>query len=130
MAKIKLGNRPKNFKSTVKFPLHEGGEGAIECLFKYRTRTEFGDFIDSMTEAAQLKMPENAEQARFLLREFLDRMVSSNADYLLQVLDGWDVEGAELSIESLRQLADEQPAAANAIMEKYRAVIQDGRLGN
>ena len=52
MAKIKLGNRPKNFKRIVKFQMLEGGEGAIECVYKYRTRKEFGEFIDGIMEAA------------------------------------------------------------------------------
>ena len=46
MATIKLGNRPKAFKRIVTFDMLEGGKGSIECNFRYRTRSEFGVFID------------------------------------------------------------------------------------
>ena len=49
--KIKLGSRPKSFTRIVKFPMLEGGEGSIECTFKYRTRSEFGVFIDALVES-------------------------------------------------------------------------------
>ena len=31
----------------------EGGKGSIECTFRYRTRSEFGVFIDKLMEAAR-----------------------------------------------------------------------------
>lgn len=132
MAKIKLGQRPQNFKRVVKFPMHDGTEGAIECIFKYRTRKEFGAFIDGIVDAAKLKAPEPGEdgEVKFSMADLMERTAGSNADYLLQVLDGWNVDGSELTLESLQQLADELPGAASAIMETYRAAVSEGRLGN
>lgn len=128
MAKIKLGNRPKSFTRTVTFPMLDGTEGSIECVFKYRTRTEFGAFIDEIAEKAGAK-PKAQEAEKFSLAALMEKTRDTNADYLLQVLDGWNLD-VELSRDALAQLADECPAAATAIMETYRVAITEGRLGN
>jgi hypothetical protein len=127
MAKIKLGDRPKNFKHNVKFPMLDGSEGSIVCVFKYRTRKEFGDFIDTIMEAAGVKGQEDGE--KFSMASLMEKTAGANADYILQVLDGWNLDD-ELSRASLQQLADEIPAATTAIMEQYRVAITEGRLGN
>jgi hypothetical protein len=127
MAKIKLGSRPKSFKRVVKFPLLEGGEGAIECVFKYRTRKEFGEFIDGMMDAAGAKAKPDDE--KFSMAEMMERTAGQNAQYILEVLEGWNLD-EELNLNSVQQLADEYPAAATTIMETYRAACIDGRLGN
>jgi hypothetical protein len=127
MAKIKLGDRPKVFNHTVKFPMIDGTEGSIACVFKYRTRKEFGEFIDAIMEAAGVKP--KAEGEKFSMAELMEKTAGANADYILQVLDGWNLE-EELSHASLQQLADEIPAATTAIMEQYRVAITEGRLGN
>lgn len=127
MAKIVLGKRPKSFKRVVKFPLLEGGEGAIECVFKYRTRKEFGEFIDGMVEAAGTKA--KPEDEKFSMAELMERTAGQNAQYIMDVLEGWNLD-EELSLHSVQQLADEYPAAATTIMETYRTAVVDGRLGN
>lgn len=123
MAKIKLGNRPKNFKREVSFPMLDGTQGTIECSFKYRTRTEFGAFLDKVFADAGETSPQ------FAMAELMEKTRDKNADYLIQVLDGWNLD-EELSQANLQQLADECPGAVNAVMEAYRAAILDGRLGN
>lgn len=136
MAKIKLGARPKNFKRVVKFPMVESGEGALGVTYKYRTRSEFGAFIDALMEAAKIKpdMGDDAE-AKFSMKDLMEKTAGANADYIIEVLDGWDLtdedgKPIELSLANIRQLADEQPAAVNAIMENYRVAITEGRSGN
>ena len=52
-----------------------------------------------------------------------------NAQYMLRVLDSWGLD-SELTLENLRQLDDEMPAASIAIMEGFRNAAQQGRLGN
>ena len=128
MAKIKLGARPKNFKRVIKFPLLEGGEGAIEVVYKYRTRKEFGEFIDGLVDAAKVKVtPDEGET--FSMAAFMEKTAGSNSEYILQVIEGWNLD-EEFSASNVQQLADEFPAAANAIMETYRVAITEGRLGN
>lgn len=129
-SKIKLGSRPKSFKRIVKFPMLEGGEGAIECTYKYRTRSEFGLFIDNMmavAEAAGAKREASAE--KFSMTDLMERTAGQNAAYIMDVLDGWNLD-EELNLVNVQQLADELPAAALAIMEAYRTAITEGRLGN
>lgn len=127
MAKIKLGNRPKSFKRTVTFDMLEGGKGSIECVFKYRTRKEFGEFIDGILNAAGVQPP--ATDAQFSMTDLMERTSGTNAEYLLAVLDGWNLD-EDLNKPNAQQLADELPGAANAIMETYRSALVEGRLGN
>jgi hypothetical protein len=47
----------------------------------------------------------------------------------MRVIDGWNLD-EDLTRENVQQLADELPAAVNAIMETYRSAITEGRLGN
>ncbi len=138
MAKIKLGSRPKNFKKTISVPMLDGTSGTIECVFKYRTRKEFGEFVDGLTEAARAQGKEadasaeqtgDAEPQPFSLKDHLEKMVGANAQYILEILEGWNLD-VELSRESLEQLSDELPGATAAIVETYRAAITEGRLGN
>lgn len=126
MAKIKLGNRPKSFKQSVSFPMLDGDTGIIACVFKYRTRTEFGAFIDGIFKDAN---EQPAQDGSFSMEKLMEKTRDSNADYLLAVLDDWDLD-VELSRSNLVQLADELPGAIAAIMETYRAATVEGRLKN
>lgn len=126
-SKIKLGSRPKNFTRVVKFPLIEGGEGAIEITYKYRTRTEFGTFIDGLMEAAG--KTERTPDDKFSMADLMERTKGSNASYIIDVVESWNLD-EDLSKANVEQLADELPAAVNAIMETYRLACTEGRLGN
>lgn len=126
MTKIVLGQRPKSFKRTVTFPMLDGTEGSIECEFKYRTKREYGEFIDRFTAPTA---GEAAPQESAGVHVAMEKTVEANADYLLEVLLGWNLD-VKLSREALQQLADELPVAARAVMAEYRAVIVEGRLGN
>jgi hypothetical protein len=130
MAKIKLGARPKNFKKTITVPLPEGGEGKVEASYIYRTRTEFGTFIDELFKAAGVAPKSQAdEDVTFSLREALEKTRDTNADYLMKIMDGWNLD-EEFSRSTVVQLCDELPGAALALIEHYRAAITEGRLGN
>lgn len=126
-SKIKLGNRPKNFKRIVTFDLLEGGKGSIECVFKYRTRSEFGVFIDQLMEAAGAKKKSESDQ--FSMAELMEKTAGQNAEYILDVLESWNLD-EDLNKSNAQQLADELPAAAATIMETYRTAVTEGRLGN
>jgi hypothetical protein len=130
MAKIVLGSRPKNFKAVVSIPMLEGGEGSIEMSFVYRTRTEFGKMIDALMEDAGVAQSGTGdEEQNFSLASALEKTKETNADYIMKVADGWNLE-IEFSRRAVAQLCDELPAAAMAIMNSYRAAITEGRLGN
>lgn len=127
MAKIKLGSRPKSFTRVVKFPMLEGGEGSIECVYKYRSRSEFGLFIDALVESAGAKPKDDGE--KFSMADLMERTAGQNAKYIMDVLDGWNLD-EDLTLANVQQLADELPGAATAIMEAYRSACVEGRLGN
>lgn len=129
MAKIKLGNRPKNFKRVVKFPMLDGTEGAIECVFTYRTRAEFGAFIDTIMDAAGIKVAPTDDEHKFSLRDVMEKTRDTNAEYIMKVVEGWNLE-EDYTLANVQQLCDELPGAATAIMEAYRAAVTEGRLGN
>lgn len=138
MAKVQLGNRPKNFKHTVTVDMLDGTKGTIECVFKYRTKKEFGELIDGLTEAARAaeKKAEDAAKALgdeaaapFSLKAFHEKNIESSAEYTMQVLESWNLD-VELSRAAIEQLADELPGASSAIANAYRVAITEGRLGN
>ncbi|OZI44482.1 hypothetical protein CEK29_07050 [Bordetella genomosp. 5] len=126
MAKIVLGKRPKSFTRKVTFPMLDGTEGVINCVFKYRTKTEFGELLDKL--GANVGAAVDTEKP-FSLSDFYGGVNKKNAEHLLQILEGWDVE-ADLTSESVEQLADELPAAGAAIAHAYQLGIVEGRLGN
>lgn len=141
MAKITLGTRPKSFKHTVKATLPEGVEGTIEVSYIYRTRTEFGKFIDARLQAARDKDTADAvataastDEApavpEFSLADVQVSTRDGNAAYIMSIVDGWDVPGQPFSLATVTQLCDELPGFALAIINDYRAAIVEGRLGN
>lgn len=138
MAKITLGKRPLNFKHTVKAQLPEGGEGSIEMLYKYRTRTEFGAFIDARLKDARDKDAADAvadEQATaepaaaFSLTDVQTKTRDGNAAYIMDIADGWNID-QPFNLSTVTQLCDELPGLAQQIINDYRAAIVEGRLGN
>lgn len=130
MAKIILGKRPNNFKSVVKFPMLEGGEGSVEISYIYRTRTEFGAFIDKMmNDAGVVPTGGSEDEQKFSLEAALEKTRETNADYIMAVADGWNLD-VEFSRSSVAQLCDELPGAALEVMNRYRTAITEGRLGN
>lgn len=130
MAKIILGKRPKSFKRTITIDLVEGGKGSIEVSYLYRTRSEFGQFIDELMEASGVKMADQSEEeVKFSLEEALKRTLETNADYIMKIADGWNLD-VEFSRAAVAQLCDELPGAALQIINQYRTAITEGRLGN
>lgn len=126
MAKVILGAAPKNFKHTVKINLLDGTKAEIKALFKYRTKSEFGAFMDQLFADAG---EEKTKDEKFSMAETLANVVDKNADYLLDILDGWDIDD-ELNRDNLQRLSNELPGAAAALMDAYRLAITEGRLGN
>lgn len=138
MTTITLGARPKSFKRVVHFPMLDGTPGSIEVSYKYRTRTEFGAFIDGIVAKAQAASDarQTTQQAAsgsvvddMTMVRIMVKTAQANADYLLDVLDGWGLD-VPFNAENVRILSDQYPAATMAIMEAYRAAITEGRLGN
>lgn len=130
MAKIKLGARPKNFKKQIKVTLPEGGEGVVEMSYIYRTRTEFGKFVDELLDSAGVANNiGSAEELKFSMQAALAKTKETNADYIMAIADGWNLD-EEFNRANVEQLCDELPGAAQEIMDQYRDAVAQGRLGN
>jgi hypothetical protein len=138
--KIKLGNRPKSFARTITFAMLEGGEGRMEVTYKYRSRKELAKLTDEVQAAAQAQheadieaikaKAEKKEPIEHLKQvDLLDRDISLQVDYLMQVVEGWDLD-EKFDRAAVEQLADEVPAAITAAIETYRKAINEGRVGN
>lgn len=149
--KVRLGKRPAQFKTiAVKFPMPDGTEGVINVAFKYRTREEFGAWLDELmalskaraeAQAGQASGPvyledEPVEATQFSMADMFHGMDFAAADHLTGCVLSWDLESpdgsgiAEISLEVGKQLASELPAAVSALMDRYRDACRDGRLGN
>ncbi len=127
MAKIRLGSAPKTFTRSITVDMLDGTKGTIECTYKYRTRVEFGHFLDTIFKDAGVKATDEGEKVA--IADLMAKTRDTNADYLLQVLEGWNLED-DLNKDSLQQLCDEFPGVANSIMETYRSAVTEGRAKN
>ena len=130
MAKIILGKRPQNFKRTITVDLLEGGKGSVEVSYLYRTRSEFGKFVDDLMDAAGMTLSDQTEEeVKFSLEQALKKTLETNADDIMTIADGWNLD-VEFSRAAVAQLCDELPGAALQIIDQYRTAITEGRLGN
>lgn len=125
--KIKLGTTPKSFApATVKFTTPGGEAAEIVVTYKYRTRSQFAEFLDAIHKSAGLETPK-VDQVDF--SALFEKSTNKNVDQLLDCVEVWDLEDP-LNRENLQRLADELPAAAIALMAGYSAACAEGRLGN
>jgi hypothetical protein len=149
MAKIVLGQRPEKFSRAVKFALLDNSTAWINVDFKYRTRSEYGAFVDTSVErskkaaadalkqaieAAELAASAGADDASYIeklpgMKDVLDKSSAENVEFLLEVVTGWNLD-ASLGRDSIVQLVDEYPQAALAIIDTYRLACTEGRQGN
>jgi hypothetical protein len=132
MTKIILGKAPETFKHTVKFPMLDGTKGSIVCEFRYRTRREYGTFIDALAEENRAEVQATIEPDSTVVAPMTTAMntsVAANARFLVAALVGWDLD-VPFTEANAQLLADELPGAAQAIADAYREAIMEGRLGN
>lgn len=132
---ITLGKRPKHIEATISATLPDGSTGTIKARYKYRTRSEFGEMIDKRLADARAEKPApkaktaKAAPAEFSVGAMQRQARDANAAYLMDILDGWDLD-AELTLASATQLCDEAPGMAQALIDGYRLAVTEGRLGN
>lgn len=144
MAKIVLGQRPEKFTRAVKFALLDNSTAWINVDFKYRTRSEYGAFVDESVERSKqaaeaavkrvMDAADLAADAGYVekfpgMKDVLEKSSAENVEFLLEVVTGWNLD-APLGRESIVQLVDEYPQAALAIIESYRLACTEGRAGN
>ncbi len=141
---VKLGDRPKAFAPvTVEAPMPDGSTGRVQVTYTYRTRAEFGAFVDAFFAAPdaakaaatgpadEAPAADEAEAPAALFRagDHMDEGTRRQAEYLAQVVDAWDLD-TPLSPQALLQLCNQFPAVAGAVRDRYRELVTEGRLGN
>ena len=121
-----FGDRPETITAPVSFVRVTGEVVELEGKFKYRTRREFGELWDEVSNA---NVPQPADGEKFSFANLADRGLEFSAERTLKYLVGWDVE-IDLDKAALVQLFDEEPNAAAAFWDAYRAALVDGRVKN
>jgi len=121
-----FGARPETITAPVSFVRVTGEVAEMDCKFKYRTRREFGELWDEVSNA---NVPQPADGEKFSFASLADRGLEFSAERTLKYLVGWGVE-IELNKAALVQLFDEEPNAAAAFWDAYRAALVDGRVKN
>ena len=127
--KVTLGARPKTFKTfDVKVTMPDGEEGVIPVTYKYRTKSEFGKWLDAALAAGK-KAGEKATPEEFSWEKFYEQNIDTASDQLISAVDSWGLD-VPLSRDSLRQMGDEIPGAITAMLSAYGEACREGRLGN
>lgn len=121
-----FGDRPDTITAPVSFVRITGAVFEMDCQFKYRTRKEFGALWDEVSDA---QAPQPVDGEKFSFASLADRGLDFTVERTLKYLSGWGLD-IELDKASLRQLCDEEPNAAPAFWEAYRAALVDGRVKN
>ena len=123
---IVLGKRPDGLPDTLTIKLPDGTDGLLPVTFKYRTRTEFGEFLDSIFGGPGPEFDGTGAKAA----EHQQRGTTQyNGQYIFGCLKNWGLD-APFTLQSCIQLADELPGVTQAIMNRYRQLTTEGRLGN
>lgn len=127
--KFKLVSPPKTIDAKIKFKTLEGVDVNFSVTFNWRNQRQFGELFDEMASAVKERGALQKGKEDISMAEVMDANVGGNGKYLLRVLAAWDLE-SELNEENAEMLANDWPAAAKEIMETYRAICLEGRLGN
>lgn len=123
---IVLGQRPDGIVHSLKITMLDGSEGLLPVTFRYRDRVEFGEFLDSIYGVQGPAFDGTAQKASTQLQR---GVVQLNGQYVLGCLQGWGLD-VPFNLENCIQLAREIPAAVQAVMDAYRRLCLEGRLGN
>ena len=123
---IVLGKKPDGIPHTLKIKLPDGTEGLLPVTFKYRTRTEFGGFVDSVFGT---EPPAFDGTAKTAAQQQQRATVQLNGQYIHGCLKDWGLD-APFGLQACIQLADELPGAVQEIMDTYRRLMVEGRRGN
>jgi hypothetical protein len=135
MAKVILGKRPATFVKKVSIPLLDGTAADVTFTFRTRTRTELAAVTDAHNAAVRAAgaaadaASAAKEEDDFNLERFVGLHIGADADLILQLAEGWDLDDA-FSKEAIVQFLDEFGGAGPLVVSACRAALNEGRLGN
>lgn len=133
--KVVLGQRPTHVTLVVDVTLPDGRAAAIEMRYVYRTRSEYGALIDKRMAEARADDEARAAQRPagvapvYSEAEHQIRVRDTQAHHICDIADGWNLDRA-FDLEAVRELCDELPGAAQAIIDRYQLALIEGRRGN
>lgn len=105
MAKPKFNlNAIPTFKAKVAIPVPGGKDAEIEFTFKHRTRDEFKEFVEGLTDREDVAV-------------------------ILDVASGWDLDDS-FDADNLDALVQNYIGSARAVIETYINELTNARLKN
>ena len=127
-AKFSFNKRPDNFAPfPVKFTAPDGTKVQIMATYKYRSKLEHAEYQAAVFEGIEdVELVDGLPDFSKLAQADIERTTNG----LLDALVAWDVPDRKLDKDALTQLADECPAAIDALVVGYRLACSNGRLGN
>ncbi|MDC6179032.1 hypothetical protein C2I33_08605 [Ralstonia solanacearum] len=102
-------NPKPTFAAEATIPVAGGGTEKLNLLFKHKRRDDVREFFARASEGTDGE---------------------SDADVLLEIVEGWKDVDAPFSREALDQLVQNYPAAPRAIFDTYLAELTGQRRGN
>lgn len=125
MAKFKLIQKP-TFKVPVTIQRAGYSAEKVEFEFKYLDRTALAELYTGWNE----RHDELSKQVGDMdLKAFTAAQIDLQADQLLDVVVGWDIE-EKFTPENVRILVNSINSAPNAVLSAYAEAFNDARLGN
>lgn len=125
MAKFKLIQKP-TFKAPVMIQRAGYNAEKVEFEFKYLDRTALAELYTGWNER-------HDELSNLVgdmdLKAFTAAQIALQADQLLDVVVGWDIE-EEFTPENVRILVNSISSAPKAVLNAYADAFNEARLGN
>ena len=123
---IVLGKRPDGIPHTLKIDMPDGSMGLLPVTYRYRDRVEFGAFLDSIFATEPPAFDANAEGPS---EQQQRGVVQLNGQYIHGCLKDWGLD-VPFTLQNCIQLARELPSAVQTVMNTYKQLCIEGRLGN
>jgi hypothetical protein len=128
MAKIILGKRPEAFTSTVAIPMLDGSVGEVKFEFHTRSRTEHAKIMDEHRELVLAKTKGQSGD-KFSMAGFLGIHVDADADLILQLAKGWDLDDP-FTKENVVRFINDFGGAGQRTVDACALAINEGIVKN